>query len=371
VIHDFDIRHFFRRNLKQILLGIFLFWFIFAALIFAEDSIALWLADMKADPLDRNQYIIRFIVWMMLTPAIIFLAVKFPVRRKNLIAGLSLHFLFALLTIAVEFFIEVPIVRLITFRTTGLMPPYVDYAAIFFLKLNIYLLLYFVIAGTTYLLMYIESNSRSKMMAREAEIKSQQLQTQLSEAKLSLLKTQLDPHFLFNTHHSIVSLMLSNENEKAITMLTKLSDLLRLSLEDLQQTITLEKEIQILRLYLDIQQVRFRERLKILFDIKPETVSCKVPSFILQPLVENAIKHCVNVSSGVHTIQIHSDRVDDNLVLRIENDGSHIEATNYREGIGISNTKERLHQLYNGRSRFELNNLGDNGVAAIITIPVS
>src|SRR6185295_19586486 len=110
----FDLRHFFRRNLTHILLGIFLFWFIFAALIFAEDSIALWLADMKADPLDRNQYIIRFIVWMMLTPAIIFLAVKFPVRRKNLVAGLSLHFLFALLTIAIEFFIEVPIVRLIT-----------------------------------------------------------------------------------------------------------------------------------------------------------------------------------------------------------------------------------------------------------------
>jgi len=371
VIQNFEIKDFFRKNWRVILFTIFLFWFVFALLILAEDAFALRLNGIKADPLDRIQYIIRWVLWALLTPLIIFLAIKFPIRRKNLIPGLCLHFLFALLSITLEFFIEVPLIRMITERATGTTPPLADYAAAFILKLNIYLLLYFIVAGTTYLLMYVESSNRSLLLAREAEIKSQRLQSQLSEARLRLLKMQLDPHFLFNTHHSIVSLILNDENDKAISMLTKLSDLLRLSLEDQQPLTSLEKEIQMLKLYLDIEQVRFEGRLKVSFEIESKTAQLKVPSFILQPLVENAIKHSVNVSSGDRTIRIHSSVDNLNLTLKVENDGSRVDESTYKEGIGIRNTKERLHQLYNGQSRFDLSNINSKGVAATITIPLN
>lgn len=371
MFQNFNIKEFFKQNRKQIFVSIFLFWFVFALLILIEDEIALRIANMKADPVDRLQYCIRFALWTLLTPLVILLAVKFPIRKTFLLRDIAKHFLLALLFITLEFSLEIPIIRFATLKITGIQPPVSDYAAIFILKLNIYLLLYFLIVGTTYLVLYIESNNRSNILAKETDIENQHLQTQLAEAKLSLLKMQLDPHFLFNTHHSIVSLMLNDENEKAIKMLTKLSDLLRLSLEDQQQTISLEREIQLLKLYLDIQQIRFHDRLKISFNIEPKSLSQKVPSFILQPLVENAIKHGISVSSNPSNIIIETKFVDDKLILSVENDGTTIDFKNFQEGIGIANTKERLHQLYNSESKFELKNLSNEGVIATITLPIN
>ncbi len=371
MFQDFDIQEFFKRNRKQLFISIILFWIIFALLILIEDEIALRIANMKADPLDRLQYCIRWILWTFLTPLVIFLAVKFPINKKYLFRGIAKHFSFAIFVVILEFVIEIPIIRFVALKLTGTMPPVSNYAAVFILKLNIYFLLYFLVVGTTYLVLYIESVSRSKVLAREADIKNQQLQTQLAKAKLSLLKMQINPHFLFNTHHSIVSLMINNENDKAISMLTKLSNLLRLSLEDQQQTILLEREIQLVKLYLDIQKIRFQDRLKISFNIESKTLLQKVPSFILQPIVENAIKHGTSVSSNAGTINITSSLSDRNLFLTVENNGSFIDFKNFHEGIGITNTKERLRQLYNGSSNFELNNLLNKGVIALITIPIN
>ncbi len=368
---QFNLKDFLKTNRKQFLLSILVFWFIFALLVFIEDEIAVRIANMKADPVDRWQYSIRWVLWTLLTPLIILLAVKFPIRKNYLVPDIAKHFLFALLIIALEFSVEIPIVRFASLKIAGVMPPVLSYAAVFIIKLNIYLLLYFLVVGTTYLILYIESNNRSIVLAKETEIRNQQLQTQLSEAKLSFLKMQLDPHFLFNTHHSIISLMLDNQNEKAITMLTKLSDLLRLSLEDEQQTIFLEKEIQHLKLYLDIQQIRFQERLKISFNIEPKSLKQKVPSFILQPLVENAIKHGVSVSSHAGNISVISYIENNKLILKVENDGSTIDHKNFHEGIGIANTKERLYQLYNNRSTFELKNMSTARVTATLTIPTN
>lgn len=368
---QFNLKDFFRKYRKQVLLSIFLFWLIFALLILIEDELGLRIANHKADPVDRLQYIIRWMLWAFLSPLIIFLAVNFPVRKNFIVRDIAKHFILALLVIALEFAIEIPIIRYATLRINGAVQPVSDYAAVFILKLNYYFLLYFLVVGTTYLVLYVESDSRSRLLAQQTELKNQQLQTQLSEAKLSFLKMQLDPHFLFNTHHSIVSLMLNNENDKAIAMLTKLSDLLRLSLEDGQQIISMEKEIQLLKLYLDIQQIRFNDRLNVSFDIDPKSLQEKIPSFILQPLVENAIKHGISVSSKAGNISISSSSRDDKLILKVENDGSRIDFRNFREGIGITNTRERLHQLYNSRSSFELQNSSGEGVAAIVIIPKS
>ena len=165
--------------------------------------------------------------------------------------------------------------------------------------------------------------------------------------------------------------MLNHENDKAIKMLTKLSDLLRLSLQDQQQTIQLEKEIQLLKLYLEIQQIRFQDRLKISYNIDSKSLLKMVPAFILQPLVENAIKHGISVSAGAENIILQSIVMDDKLIITVENDGASLDFDNWKEGIGISNTKERLFQLYKHDSKFELMNISEDSVMAKITIPVN
>jgi sensor histidine kinase YesM len=369
MFQELDIKAFFQKNRKSILRAIFLFWLVFAILILIEDDVALRMWGIKADPIDRLQYTIRWVLWTLLTPLIIFAAIKFPIQKNKLIRGIGTHLMLALLFIGLEFLIEIPIIRYATLEIKGSVQSVSDYAAIFILKLNIYLLLYFLVIGTTYLVLYINSYHKSRILATEADIRNQQLQTQLAETKLSLLKMQLDPHFLFNTHHSIVALMLNNENDKAIRMLTGLSDLLRHSLDDQQQRISLEKELHLLNLYLEIQQVRFQDRLKISFHIDPEALSQKVPAFILQPLVENAIKHGIARSSDANRISIDAIMTDGNLVIKVENEGATIDFDHYKEGIGISNTKERLSQLYNGHSAFELKNMDQRGVLATITIP--
>jgi len=365
-----EIRAFFKTNRKRIWKCIFLFWIIFALLIFIEDEVVGRIANPKHDPIDRLQYCIRWVLWTLLTPLVIFLSVKFPIRKDHVVVDIARHFILALLIIGIEFVIEIPIIRYATLRINGSVEPITEYAAVFILKLNIYLLLYFLVLGTTYLVLYIDSYNRSAMLARQAELTNQQLQTQLSEAKLSFLKMQLDPHFLFNTHHSIISLMLTGENEKAIKMLTMLSDLLRLSLDNKQQTIPLQTEIRLITLYLDIQKIRFNERMKVSFDIQPATLQKDVPSFILQPLVENAVKHGIAVSSGTGNIDIRSRIENDKLVLEVANESGSAYVNDLQEGIGIANTKERLRQLYNGQSSFELKQ-ASGSFNAIISIPIN
>lgn len=367
--HEFDIKAFFFKNRNQVLISIFLFWFFFAMLIMIEDEIAFRVYGMKADYVDRLQYFIRWVLWTLLTPLIIYLALRVPIQKGHLVTGIAKHFILAILFTVLEFMIEIPIIRLATLKITGAMPAVSNYAVVFILKFNIYLLLYFLVIGTTYLVLYVNRYNHSKILAGETHIKNHLLQTQLAEAKLRLLKMQLDPHFLFNTHHSIVSLMVNNENEKAISMLTGLSDLLRHSLEDQQQTISLEKEIHLLKLYLDIQQTRFQDRLQFSIDIDPLAIMQKVPAFILQPLVENAIRHGISNSSKNHFIHITATLIDGSILLKVENDGVSVDFKSYKEGIGISNTKERLVQLYNGHSGFILQNT-ESGVLATITIPI-
>ena len=365
-----EIREFFKTNRKRIWKCIFLFWLVFALLIFLEDEVAGGIANPKHDPIDQLQYCIRWVLWTLLTPLVIFLAVKFPIRKDHVVVDIGRHFILALFVIGIEFIIEIPIIRYATLRINGSVEPIIEYAAVFILKLNNYLLLYFLVLGTTYLVLYIDSYNRSKMLTKQAELKNQQLQTQLSEAKLSFLKMQLDPHFLFNTHHSIISLMLSGENEKAIRMLTMLSDLLRLSLDSKEQTIPLQSEMKLITLYLDIQKIRFDDRMKVSLDIQPATIQQNVPSFILQPLVENAVKHGIAVSSDAGNIAIRSSIENDRLVLEVANENAGAYVKNFQEGIGIANTKERLRQLYNGRSSFELKQIPGRATA-IISIPIN
>jgi len=195
------------------------------------------------------------------------------------------------------------------------------------------------------------------------------------QAQLKMLRYQLNPHFLFNTLNAISTLVLEKEEADANRMLTKLSSFLRYTLVNQPtQRIPLEQELQALSLYLDIEKVRFQDRLVLEFDIDERAKSALVPSLILQPLVENAIKYAIAPSIDGGTIKVGAEIVDDRLLLVLSDNGPGIEDLNNivsksGSGVGIVNTKERLQQIYNEEHTVTLKNLEPQGLGIYIEIP--
>jgi len=207
---------------------------------------------------------------------------------------------------------------------------------------------------------------------REREIQAAALAAQLAQAQLQALKMQLQPHFLFNTLNSISAL--NHEDPKAANrMIARLSELLRLSLEnDGAQEVALHQELDFLKRYLEIQQVRFGERLNVRFDVAPETMDARVPNLLLQPLVENAIQHGIAPFSAPGEIHIQASRENGLLCLRVADNGPGLPAqkpAGHPDGIGLANTRARLRRLYSGAHQFELRNGAERGTLAEVRIP--
>jgi two-component system, LytTR family, sensor kinase len=184
-------------------------------------------------------------------------------------------------------------------------------------------------------------------------LREERLQTKLARAELQVLKMQLQPHFLFNTLNTIYHLAPQN-SRKAQAMIARLAELLRLSLDHVSSnTVPLQRELEFLNSYLEIEKARFEERLTILMDIAPDANEALVPNMLLQPLVENAIRHGVSKKAAGGTITIAANRVDKRLQLSITDDGR-LSVKTGGGGIGLSNTRARLTQLYGEDFRFEL-----------------
>jgi len=209
---------------------------------------------------------------------------------------------------------------------------------------------------------------------QEREVRTTQLEAQLVKARLHSLKSQLQPHFLFNTLHSISALMLTDV-VAADRMMTSLSDLLRLSLEDSgTQMTTLSREIEFLDVYLDIEKTRFEDRLRIVFDIAPECLDAQVPHLLLQPLVENAVRHGVSKISSPGEIRIVVRREGRNLLICIRDNGPGLTESfddRSKHGLGLSLTRERLMALYGDSQSCEIRNMREGGAEVCLRIPFS
>jgi sensor histidine kinase YesM len=188
----------------------------------------------------------------------------------------------------------------------------------------------------------------------------------LAQAQLANLRLQVQPHFLFNTLHTIASLVRDGSSHAAVTMIAGLSDLLRYSLDNAgRDMVPLSEELEIVRRYLEIQQTRFSDQLRVNVEMEPETRDAAVPTLLLQPLVENAIRH-----GNPSLVDVRTRFEDGALVVEIENDGAPLRA-HAREGIGLSSTRRRLEQLYGARASLELVNREPAGVVARVRIPFS
>jgi two-component system, LytTR family, sensor kinase len=206
----------------------------------------------------------------------------------------------------------------------------------------------------------------------ERTVQTLELEKHLTEARLQALLHQLKPHFLFNTLNGIASLM-HTDVDAADRMLVRLSELLRITMSHTgaPQT-TLREEVAFLERYLDIEKIRFRNRLEVLIAVDDDAIDAQVPSLILQPMVENAMRHGVEPHSRMGRIELRGARQGENLVLTVTDNGAGIpEGGPKREGIGVANTRARLAELYGDRQKFELVNRPEGGLCVRITIPFS
>jgi two-component system LytT family sensor kinase len=204
----------------------------------------------------------------------------------------------------------------------------------------------------------------------ERTVHALELEKHLAEARLQALLRQLKPHFLFNTLNGIASLM-HTDVDAADRMLVRLGELLRLTMSHPGQPLTrLSDEIGFIEKYLEIERIRFRDRLSVSFDVDPGALDVDVPSLILQPLVENAIRHGIEPHARPGRIEIVARHTAAGLELTVRDNGGGMPAGGFtREGIGIANTRERLRELYGERHRYEMENRPGGGLAVKIVIP--
>jgi sensor histidine kinase YesM len=206
---------------------------------------------------------------------------------------------------------------------------------------------------------------------REHELVAAKLSEQLSEARLKALQTQLHPHFLFNTLQSIAILFHLNP-DAAEKMLIKLGDLLRVILDqDDHPVIELHQEVEFLKKYLEIQEIRFGDRLEVRWQLSEATLDLEVPNFILQPLVENSLMHGLGKTPSKGVIEIGSDKASNHLRLWVSDNGGGLSSSASGRGKGLSNVQNRLTTLYGDKARFRLEPLAAGGTMASIELPFS
>lgn len=212
--------------------------------------------------------------------------------------------------------------------------------------------------------------SRERFALQQAE--TARLNEQLSKAQLDALRKQIEPHFLFNTLNAIAGLVRENRNDAAVSMIVGLSDLLRRALKDSnRQQVPLGEEMEFVQQYLDIQKVRFAERLHLSMNVPSELSAAQVPSLILQPIVENAVKHGIAKRVQGGDIRISAVRNNGMLTVSVYNDGPALPA-GWEEtcaGVGVSNVRTRLQSLYGNAFELKMQNQGPNGVEVSVTVP--
>ncbi|MCA1616609.1 MAG: histidine kinase [Acidobacteria bacterium] len=227
--------------------------------------------------------------------------------------------------------------------------------------------IYFSVVGISYTLDYYRK-------FRERELRAAQLESQLAQAQLDALRKQLQPHFLFNTLNT-VSILIDEDTKAAREMLVRLSDLLRATLDRARgHEVTLRQELDFVEGYLEIERTRFQDRLTVTVDAEPATLNARVPDLILQPIVENAIRHGVAPRAAAGRIEIRAARRNGSLHLRVRDDGAGLpreadDSGRRRGGVGIANTRARLAQLYGAGHGFEMRNAPGGGLCVEITIP--
>ena len=309
---------------------------------------------------------VAWLPWAVATPFVLYLGQRFPPVRLRPLSTWAVHLAFcgaigltfAAWMAGLEFLLN-------PYAVATRHPFLHVWLDRFYNGLLAVLLLYGTILIVNHVLEF-----RERLAQQQTE--TARLNELLSRTQLAALRQQIEPHFLFNTLNAVAGLVREGRNDAAVSMIAGLSDFLRRVLEEsTRQQVRLEEEVDFAQKYLDIQKVRFAERLQLSVDVPADLVSAQVPSLILQPMVENAVKHGIAKRAQGGAIRIAASRENGTLTLSVSNDGPSLPAdwaTN-TAGIGISNVRTRLKSLYGESFELNIGNREEGGVRVSVSLP--
>jgi len=316
-------------------------------------------------PLLATEFI-SWLPWALATPFLVGLARRYQITRTTTLQAFAAHLAsFAAISIVAGTW-SAMLQVLVNPWSEHPHPTFVDtWVTSFLEELVTYLIAYALILAVTFVV-----DSRDNVARRIEE--EARLNEELSRAQLGALRRQIEPHFIFNALNSIAGLVRDERNESAVRMIVGLSEFLRRATEDSHRSqVTLAEEVEYLERYLDIQKIRFGERLRASVQIPATLLRAQVPNLLLQPLVENAIKHGIAKRVAGGTVRVDGACQNGELRLSVCNDGPALaadwQATN--TGVGIDNLRTRLRILHGDKSKLELRSAGVEGVEAIVTLP--
>lgn len=345
------------RSLRRLAL-IFVAWTAAALFFLTQDLIR---AAHFDDPTPWTRYLLSWLVgsWVMaaLTPAILALGARFPIERRGWPRRVALH----LVASAVVAFVSLAIVAALLLVAGSIGPlPAVSYAA------ALQLLLALSFHGNIVAYWLVLGIQQSLRVYRRA----QQRETELVRAQLAALKLQVQPHFLYNTLNAIMVLVRQQRGREAEDTLGRLADLLRAVLDGgAAQEVALRRELAIVELYLDIEKLRFGDRLRVELAVDPEVEDAAVPPLALQPLVENAVRHGIGRRAAAGRLEIRAASDREQLVLSVTDDGAGPGGSSDGAGIGLASTRARLAQLYGGAASLGLAAAPGGGAVATLRLP--
>jgi two-component system, LytTR family, sensor kinase len=329
------------------------------------------LVAMRAEGMHHNwtdlfvTVLLSWLPWALATPLILRLAQQAPLQMRH-----SRNWAFHLATCAGIGLISSAWLACLEnlLNPWAKVPATQPFVHLWLYKFYNGLLLFLMLYGFVLVVSYV-LGSRERLAQQQTE--TARLNEQLSKAQLDALRRQVEPHFLFNTLNAIAGLVREKRNDAAVSMIAALSDFLRRTLEDSgRQQVPLGEEMEFLQRYLDIQKVRFGDRLHLKVDVPTELFHAQVPSLILQLVVENAVKHGIAKLAQGGTIRIGASRSNGSLRLNIYNDGPSLPADwETNSGIGIANLRTRLRSLYGDAFGLNMQNQAPRGVEVTVSVP--
>jgi two-component system, LytTR family, sensor kinase len=304
--------------------------------------------------------------WALATPFIISLARRHAMIRGATAATIAIHVaVFSVLSIVTEAWSAV--LQVLYNPWANRRPPefFDTWRTSLLYQALTFLVVYALILTITYVL-----DSRERMARQMTE--TARLNEELSSAQLAALRRQMEPHLMFNTLNSIAGLVRDHRNDAAVGMIVGLSEFLRRATEDSHRSqVTLAEEVEYLQRYIDIQKVRFGDRLQVSVDIPADLLGAQVPNLLLQPLVENAIKHGIARRVAGGTVRVAGARQNGNLCLSVYNDGPALPADwQAHTGVGIGNLRTRLQILHGNEADLQLRRADPGGVEVVVTLPL-
>jgi sensor histidine kinase YesM len=317
-------------------------------------------------------WLIGVYIWALFTPIILSLGRQFPLERDKWLRRTALQLLFSSFFSVLELTLETAL-----YSRLHLFPALIkgfreSLTPLLIRGFHSGIVNYWIVLGLQWGVLYYQRFQERSREVLKVGLRASELQSQLVSAQLNALKMQLQPHFLFNTLNAITVLVRQQKSIDAERMLGYLGDLLRGVLEDVDaQEVPLRRELEFLQLYLAIEQVRFADRLRVVVSADPAAQEASVPQLILQPIVENAIRHGICRSSSAGLLLISTLKCDGKVELRVEDDGPGLPSGDLssEEGIGLANTRSRLQHLYGPDASLGIKNSDRGGVIVTMIFP--